>query len=303
MLTFLYSLVLANVVFCDARPSVADDKYLNSYPMIMAHDAASGEIVEERDHVLMEWTRTQSTGLVGQLDCGARSFDYRPYLEKDVLFAHHGPVVVHKTMSSSIDDILNWCSSNDNELVVLYVTSCDGDDGCLDKTKELLNEKKVYTITECDDLQGLTYGQARKLGKRVRGGSLISVVGCTTENYDSTLACTGKDYVCYDSWPEGTRDIPWNAFSSYMSTVTSSDPTLSSPNLWMAQAHWQSSAASVVFGTLHNSSLLLDESRGGVNAWVEETIIAGGFKYLNLLELDNVCDNGNNILDTLRKYY
>eukprot|EP01032_Pedospumella_encystans_P037454 gene37454-42422_t len=67
----------------------------------MAHDAASGEIVEERDHVVMEWTRTQGTGLVGQLNCGVRSFDYRPYLQGDVLFAHHGPVVVHKTMSSS----------------------------------------------------------------------------------------------------------------------------------------------------------------------------------------------------------
>jgi hypothetical protein len=271
--------------------------------MIMAHDAASGEIVEDRDHVVMDWTRTQGTGLVGQLDCGARSFDYRPYLKGDILFAHHGPVVVHKTTSSSVDEIIDWCNANEDELVVLYVNSCDGDDGCLDKTKELLDKKNVYTMSQCSDLHSLTYGQAKRLGRLHKGGHLIVVIGCTTENYDDTLACTGKDYVCYDSWPENTSDIPWNAFSAYMDKTTASDPTTTSPNLWMAQAHWQSSTASVVFGTLHNSSLLLDESRGGVNLWVEQSIRAGGFKYLNLLELDNVCDNGNNILSALRAHY
>ena len=48
---------------------------LNHYPMIMSHDAVSGELDEVRDFVVTDWTRTQGVGLVGQLDCGSRSFD------------------------------------------------------------------------------------------------------------------------------------------------------------------------------------------------------------------------------------
>ena len=44
-----------------------------------------------RTHVVDKWAQTQSSGLGGQLECGARSFDYRPYLDEDgVLYAHHG---------------------------------------------------------------------------------------------------------------------------------------------------------------------------------------------------------------------
>lgn len=269
----------------------------------MAHDAASGEIVQERDHVVMDWTRTQGIGLVGQLDCGARSFDYRPYLKDNVLFAHHGPVVVHKTMDSSIHEVKEWCGKNKDELVVLYVTDCEGDDGCLDKTQELLASQEVHTISDCNDLSTLTYNQAKELGKLKKGGSLISVIGCTTENYDPEINCYGKDFVCYDSWPEGTSNIPWSDLKSYLTKTTSTDPTASSPNLWMAQAHWQSSALSVTLGTLHNSTILLDESRAGVNLWVEQAIRSGAFKYMNLLELDNVCDNGANVMAALRSFF
>ena len=301
----IFCLLLGSLGSYEAKiKAVSDEKLINSYPIIMAHDAASGEIVEERDHVVMEWTRTQGTGLVGQLNCGARSFDYRPYLQGGVLFAHHGPVVVHKTMSSSVEEVMDWCNDNNDELVVLYVTSCDGDEGCMDAAKALLAKKNVYTISECANLQGLTYGEAKKLGKLRKGGSLIAVIECTTENYDPSLACTGKGYVCYDwGWPEHTASVPWDAFSAYMFSTTAADPTATSPNLWMAQAHWQSTTASVVLGTLHNSSLLLDESRGGVNIWVEKSIRSGLFKYLNILELDNVCDNGNNILAALREHF
>lgn len=292
------------VIFAATISLVASSgKKLNSYPMIMAHDAASGEIDPDRDHVVMDWTRTQSTGLVGQLDCGARSFDYRPYLDGDILFAHHGPVVVHTTMSSTVEEVKRWCNQNPDELVVLYITDCEGDDGCLDKTKELLSKQEVYTVSDCSQLADLTYSDAQSLGHLKAGGSLVSVIGCTTENYDPSINCYGKSFVCYDSWPEGTTDQAWDPFKAYMNTTTATDPTTASPNLWMAQAHWQSTAWSVTAGTLHNSSLLLDESRSGVNLWVEQSINAGAWPFMNLLELDNVCDNGNNILAALRQRY
>ena len=61
---------------------------LSEYAILMSHDAATGYL--QRDHVVADWAITQSIDLVGQLDCGARSFDYRPYYTNGELFAHHG---------------------------------------------------------------------------------------------------------------------------------------------------------------------------------------------------------------------
>lgn len=55
--------------------------------------------------------------------------------------------------------------------------------------------------------------------------------------------------------------------------------------MWMAQAHWQYSAASVIAGALHDSSILLDSKRSGMNARVARSIRAGEYKRLNILEL------------------
>jgi hypothetical protein len=73
-------------------------------------------------------------------------------------------------------------------------------------------------------------------------------------------------------------------------------------------AHWQSDAESVVVGTLHRSSLLLDESRSGMNAWViaklQESVNANGtqyFKNVNLVEVDNVCDGGLEMYKVLQQ--
>jgi ABC-type Na+ transport system ATPase subunit NatA len=63
-------------------------------------------------------------------------------------------------------------------------------------------------------------------------------------------------------------------------------------------------------GTLHRSSLLLDEERSGMNAWVVKalqdsldttTANAKYFKNVNIVEVDNVCDHGLDILALLKK--
>ena len=43
---------------------------------------------------------------------------------------------------------------------------------------------------------------------------------------------------------------------------------------------------------MHRSSLLLDEERSEVNAWVVNSIQSGLFENLNIVEVDNVCDHG-----------
>ena len=267
----------------------------------MSHDAASGEISPERDHVVMDWTRTQSTGLKGQLDCGARAFDYRPYLLRDTLYAHHGPVVIHKTMESSITEVQEWCDEHPNELILFYVNSCDGGDGCMEKAEKLLIERDIFTITDCTDLKTLTYEEAKERGMQNNGaGSIMAIIGCADENYDPSITCYGPQFVCYE---EDSEQIPWSLMTDYMNITTFSDPTEKSSNIWLAQAHWQSDSYSVVVGTLHRSSLLLDNSRSSMNEWIEQSVYEGKFKYLNMLEVNNVCENGLNISKAIDEVY
>lgn len=271
--------------------------------MIMAHDAASGEIVEERDFVLADWTKTQDVGLVGQLDCGTRSFDYRPYNDDGTIIAHHGGVKIHKTMESSLSEITDWNSKNPEDLVVLYISHFDGDDGGEEAVTSLLDSYKVPYVKDCSQLNTVTYSEAQTMGTRSTGGSLIAIFECTEEYYDENINCYGKDFTWYDSWPENTTAIPWADLNNYIAKTTSSDPTVSSPNMWMTQAHWQSSAASISLGTLHRSSIVKDEKLSGVNVAMEKQILAGQMKYLNFLELDNVCDNGLEVYKAIKSYY
>ena len=68
------------------------------------------------------------------------------------------------------------------------------------------------------------------------------------------------------------------------------------------QALWESDAYGCVTGTLHNSSLLMDESRSKINEWVAQSILKGSFKYLNFLEVNNVCDGGERIVEALNGF-
>ena len=73
----------------------------------------------------------------------------------------------------------------------------------------------------------------------------------------------------------------------------------------MLQAHWQSTSASMALGDLHLSSVLKDESAAGVNAWIASQVInrALPFEYLNIIEVDNVCNGGRQILEALKATY
>lgn len=55
--------------------------------------------------------------------------------------------------------------------------------------------------------------------------------------------------------------------------------------LWMAQAHWQYSATSVAEGVLHNSSILLDESKSEINHMLVHNISNYAFPFVNIVEV------------------
>ena len=263
---YLLIVLTFTITTISAVRDIDETIYLNSFPLIISHDAASGELDESRDHVLADWTRTQTVGLIGQLDCGSRAYDYRPYLTSDgILLAHHGPVVIHKPMNESMNDITNWLSISENqeEMVIMYITDCNGASECIDRTKELLTSNNVYFVDNCEDFYTLTYGDAKILGRLKSGGSLLGVIGCIDENYDVSVSCYGykpSKYSCYDS---RSSNIAFLKMSDYIDSITSTNPTLTSRNLWMTQAHWQSDAYSISVGTLHNSSII-DDSRSRI---------------------------------------
>lgn len=284
---------------------------LNLFPMIMSHDAASGEIIPERDHIITKYAVTQEGGLVDQLNCGARSFDYRPQVvtnpknsSESVIFAHHGGIVVHVPMATSLKDIIQWSKANPSDLVVIYISHYEGDN-CQTEVQALLDSFHIYTIKDCSVLKTLTYGQAMKNAQKslVGQGNVLAIMDCTNEYYDPTVNCYSKDFVCYDSWPENTSQIPFNKMTQYLMDTTNHDPTLLSSEMWMTQAHWQSTATTGTLGTLHNSSLLKDETRSQINAYVEKLVKEKEFAYLNFLELDNVCDRGNAIYTAIQDIY
>lgn len=54
---------------------------------------------------------------------------------------------------------------------------------------------------------------------------------------------------------------------------------------------------------MHNSSLILDEVRSGVNQYLAKSISENKFKYLNMLGVDNICDHGLDIVNAINTYY
>lgn len=298
-------------IFAHANPKnlrtvVKEGKLLNQYAMLATHDSATGELNEERDHILARWSNTQNVGIVDQLNCGARIFDYRPFLsDEGTLFAHHGPVVIYKEMEVTLRELLHWGKSNPSELIIFQISHCVEQrvhnnyyaESCHDAAISLLEQYKipVITNTDCSVLNTMTMESA--LSK----GNVLAMFGCSFGYWDPSLTCSDKEYICYDSWPQNTSTVPWNNLVSSVTKWASFVP-VNDGILWGFGVNWQSSAESDIFGTLHNSSLVLDEERSNLNAWTANAITDGKLQYLNIVSVDNVCHDGPDIFRALQKY-
>jgi hypothetical protein len=90
---------------------------------------------------------------------------------------------------------------------------------------------------------------------------------------------------------------------TYMENLSKSNPTAKDKKFWMIQGHWQSTAGSITLGTLHKSNIIEDEKRSKVNTMIESNILAGKYPYMNYMELDEVCDNGLQVLNAMKQVY
>ena len=156
-------------------------------------------------------------------------------------------------------------------------------------TSEVLSKLGMGAVTSISQLQGLTVGAAKKLAN----GKALAVAcgGCVIENYDPSIECY-KPF--YDPCWLSSSSSAWSAFWSYMDKTSAVAPSPSG-QLAMLQAHWQEGAGDVATGVLTGKSLLLDESDSKQNTRILQELKNGRFPNVNLLELNNVCDGGNEL--------
>mmetsp|Transcript_88693 Transcript_88693/g.253471 ORF Transcript_88693/g.253471 Transcript_88693/m.253471 type:complete len:276 (+) Transcript_88693:90-917(+) len=175
---------------------------LNEYGFLMTHDSATGYLnsrrrlsevegtaTEQVGGVVNDWAITQSTGFGGQLGCGARAFDVRPYQKDDgSIIMHHGDVKVDHSFTEAIQEVIDWANSNTDELVLLYLSHFDGASTCETEVKAAMATLGVH-VAACSELSGLTVDGAMTLGALSGGGRVLATDGCVAENYDSSITC------------------------------------------------------------------------------------------------------------------
>lgn len=253
------------------------------WPIIMAHDAATGYL--EGTDFITQWAKTQSTDMVGQLQCGARALDVRPLLLRNgTLVMHHGFVDVPQKLEDGVREVQRWSRRHRTELVLLYFSKCLND-GCERKVQHLMAKMRIHKFQSREaQTRGLFYLDAKSV----------------TEHYDKTIECCidvedgPERSVCCDH-----SDKPMQRMREYFDWCASADDK----DLFkMVQGHWQTSMWSIVHGILRKSSVLLDEERAHVNRRIAEMIRAERPKWSKnaaFIEIDNVCDGGHSIASAL----
>lgn len=302
----LSNLIVLSLFFLigEVFSSQSNEKLLKNYAMIMSHDAATGEINQIRDRIpgiVLASAQTQSKGLVAQLTCGSRSFDYRPYYSNGTVYASHGVVVIKKPMNDSVSEIIKWVNRNPTDLVILYLSHFAGDAGSQKAATDILDFWKVPIISTCTDFSTLTYNEAKIMSSQVSGGYLLGVVDCVDEVYDASVECYVKDVrtnetsSCIDS---SNNALVFNHLEDYAHNASKAVYD----GLWMSQLHWQYGVESTVLQFYYNSTVVDDTTLSGVNIWVLNNIHNKTWNNLNFVELNEVCSSGKDIYTALKVY-
>ena len=140
-----------------------------------------------------------------------------------------------------MSEVVSWCGTNTTELVIIYVTDCEGT-GCTTLTQQVLTQLNISFIADCTQLSGLTVSKAMARARLPTGGLALGIFGCVDEKYDPSIECyvanRGDSDVnaaaacCYD--PK-TQSLPFGKFWTYMNTTTATPQHLDTGELWMTQ--------------------------------------------------------------------
>jgi hypothetical protein len=206
-----------------------------------------------------------------------------------------------------MQEIVDWAKAHPaiEDLVILGVAGCDGVDSskqpCINALRELFISMNVTFVEDCSSLKGLTVSEAARMGQLPTGGSLLALNGCWVQHYKPSVTCYGDNYTCYAS--SSTKSEPLGHMWDYLDSVTAAGYPANG-DLYTYQALWEEDASTVIFGDLHASSLILDESRSQLNSLVMAAVKSGRLPIatLSMVELNNVCDGGPALLQLLRSF-
>ena len=302
--------------------TTAASTLLNQHPMIMAHDASTTYL---GTGLISRWAKTQPDGgFAGLLSCGVRAFDLRPAVAGGQLVMHHGSITVHHSLGLALDEVVSWANANATsaeELIVLNTGDFTGD-GCEAAVEQAFAARNITYLSECASLRDLTLEAAAKRAVLPGGGLVLAVsMGCVEQNYQPEVACSGytdgaaaaaaatsapieaglpSQYTCYAD--SSSKELPLQRMWSYLANVSAAGPP-SDGTLYSHQALWQESDASVAVGVVHGSSLLTDEVRSTLNALLVSRVTSGVWDVsrANLVEINNACDSGPELLAALRR--
>lgn len=303
-------------------PPPASSVPLNEWPMLMAHDSGTCYYSKSTCKTLTtevnNYVMTQTPGQFSdQLNNGARAFDIRLYLKSGNLIMHHDFMTINTKVADALSNIKEWSRSNPTELVLVYGSHCSGKSdndksGCQGAYAKVLSDAGIPLIS-CEDIAKMTVGAA------LSRGPIIAISECVEENWDPKIKCyrdvsmeasgdntstarrLGNKAVCYGDNSKEAFDPFWNYIAKL--TNTADVPHKGEATLWITQGHWQYDTASVKAGLLHNSCILEDESKSNVNGQLAERISRGDFKHINILEVDDILNNGNAIFTALRSRF
>ncbi|KAF4751335.1 hypothetical protein FOZ63_030660, partial [Perkinsus olseni] len=284
---------------------------------IMTHDSATGYL-NASDGFVTKMAKTQVGSFYEQLDCGARAFDLRPRCHlhgKDTprVTMHHAEVDIEYPLQAALKDIIDWSKANPSEFVMVGLshhtpnnTRCREAVSGITKDLGLMPSIGSSSGQPCGALERMTMREAKQAAALDGGGYVFMIEAsddtCVAENYVPDIRCYNStsphEGSCY------TKDSPqWynyanNQLFDYIQKMAASTTERNSSQLQMNQAHWQYDFEVYEGVDARHSSLIMDEYFSQVNRRL--TDIIDGFPYLNLLEVDNVCNYGPSLLKSVR---
>jgi len=198
------------------------DLPINRFPMVQAHDCGTGyldptNVVED---IVYAWTKTQEGNVTSQVQCGARSFDWRPAMLNDTVVFHHGPITIPHSMKDAAAELVAWsqrpgANQTEDELVLLSVWDCVGD-GCDGAAVDALEAAGIPVMggaAKCAEATNWTLEQAMAASKLPGGGHIAALFNCPywgLQTYNGRIGCTG-----FTNYSQGTQ------FESDVSTCIS----------------------------------------------------------------------------------
>ena len=306
-------------------PDMDPSLLLSDASFVLSHDAGTGYLQTGASHAIVNsYAKNQIGSAYDQLNDGARALDTRLQLMTNgTIMLHHGAIHIPVTLETFVQDVMRWCGENTGELVLILHSGMmyenanmtnDGGSTAVSALSELYSSLGV-TYGACEDVYGLSVGDALEFGALQSGGSLIAI-----DRHDYfTSTCAKSNWVkpvvtCYNN---GTlpctteKSKAWEMLEDYVlqsanNPATDDTSTLGPPaNIEKypfneIQGIWQVTTASAIAGVAHLSTIIDDNTKSRVNAKLVNLVYEGAFKAISLMAVDHVQLNGNALLSVLR---